>query len=141
MQKRSFTSLLFSVLAAALIVLTTGCAEMKHLPQQISAAVSNWSLGNQTGVAQAESKRVEAEYQKAFDTTGDFKGGLRYAIETKMDNTPVFITLTIYPYEIIPPSGMCRNFFEEVRVGATIQPREARRACRTNGLPWKFTAR
>lgn len=141
MQKRSFTSPLFSVLAAALIGLTAGCAETKHIQQRITEAVANRSLNNQTEVAQAESKRVEAEYQKAFDTTGDFKGGLRYAIETKMDNTPVFITLTIYPYEIIPPSGMCRNFFEEVRVGATIHPREARRACRTNGMPWKFTAR
>lgn len=140
MNVRSFTS---ATLLAALLALS-GCAgvNMQNMqPQKILQAVSSWGSSFMKGAPPSEEARVNAEYQKAFDTTGDNKAGLRYTIDTKSDEGPVRITLTIMPFEIIPPAAQCRNFTESATVGGKAFPPEPRRACRDNGKEWQFRKR
>ena len=140
MQKRSFTSLFIVATTAALLALT-GCAEIKTQSQKIVTSVVSWGSSYMKGAPPAEEARVSAEYQKAFNTTGDSKSGIRYVIDTKSDDGPVRITLTVCPFEIIPPAAQCRNFTEAATVGGKPFPPESRRACRNNGKDWEFRSR
>lgn len=144
MQNRSCSSLFLAAILTTLLTLT-GCASGGMQPQQIfrdvSKAVSSWGASFMKGATPSEEVRVNAEYQKAFDTTGDSRSGIRYLIDTKSSDGPVRITLTIMPFEIIPPATQCRNFIEAATVGGKAYPPEARRACKYNGKEWVFTSR